>query len=71
MREKILNKIHELEWKNNVRSLEIIEFLKWLLADLPEEKKVEKIEKVVEVKLPEEEEVKVAPKRKIVFRKKK
>lgn len=72
MREKILNKIHELEWKNNVRSLEIIEFLKWLLAELPEEKKVEKIEKVVEVKLPEEdEEVKAAPKRKIVFKKKK
>lgn len=71
MREEILKKIHELEWKNNVRSLEIIEFLKWLLAKLPEEKKVEKIEKVVEVKLPEEEEVKTAPKRKIVFKKKK
>lgn len=72
MREEILKKIHELEWKNNVRSLEIIEFLKWLLAKLPEEKKVEKIEKVVEVNLPEEEEeVKTAPKRKIVFKKKK
>ena len=71
MREEILNKIHELEWKNNVRSLEIIEFLKWLLAKLPEEKKVEKIEKVVEVKLPDEEEEKTAPKRKIVFKKKK
>lgn len=70
MREKILNKIHELEWKNNVRSLEIIEFLKWLLAELPEEKK-EEVKKVVEVKLPEEEEVKVAPKRKITFKKKK
>ena len=70
MREKILNKIHELEWKNNVRRLEIIEFLKWLLAELPEEKK-EEIKKVVEVKLPEEEEVKVAPKRKITFKKKK
>jgi hypothetical protein len=71
MREEILNKIHELEWKNNVRSLEIIEFLKGLLAKLPEEKKVEKIEKVVEVKLPEEKEVKTAPKRKIVFNRKK
>ena len=70
MREKILNKIHELEWKNNVRSLEIIEFLKWLLAEIPEEKK-EEIKKVVEVKLPEDEEVKVAPKRKITFKKKK
>ena len=71
MREEILKKIHELEWKNNVRSLEIIEFLKGLLAKLPEEKK-EEIKKVVEVKLPEEEEeVKTAPKRKIVFKKKK
>lgn len=74
MREKILNKIHELEWKNNVRSLEIISFLKELLAELPEEKKVEvKIPKKIEVELPEgkEEEVKATPKRKIVFRKKK
>lgn len=72
MREKILNKIHELEWKNNVRSLEIISFLKELLAELPEEKKVEvKIPEKIEVELPEEEEVKAAPKRKIVFRKKK
>ena len=73
MREKILNKIHELEWKNNVRSLEIISFLKELLAELPEEKKVEvKIPEKIEVELPEEEEeVKTTPKRKIVFRKKK
>jgi hypothetical protein len=74
MREKILNKIHELEWKNNVRSLEIISFLKELLAELPEEKKVEvKIPQKIEVELPEEkeEEVKATPKRKIVFRKKK
>lgn len=70
MREEILKKIHELEWKNNVRSLEIIEFLKGLLAKLPEEKK-EEIKKVVEVKLPEEKEVKTAPKRKIVFNRKK
>jgi hypothetical protein len=74
MREKILNKIHELEWKNNVRSLEIISFLKELLAELPEEKKVDvKIPQKIEVELPEEkeEEVKATPKRKIVFRKKK
>jgi hypothetical protein len=73
MREKILNKIHELEWKNNVRSLEIISFLKELLAELPEEKNVEvKIPEKIEVELPEEEEeVKATPKRKIVFRKKK
>lgn len=72
MREEILKKIHELEWKNNVRSLEIIEFLKWLLAKLPEEKK-EEVKKVVKIEVPEveEEEVKTAPKRKIVFKKKK
>jgi hypothetical protein len=72
MREKILAKIHELEWKNNVRSLEIIWFLKELLDELPEEKKVEKIEKVIKVDLEEvEEETKKAPKRKITFKKKK
>ena len=72
MREKILNKIHELEWKNNVRSLEIISFLKELLAELPEKKVEVKIPKKIEVELPEEEEeVKATPKRKIVFRKKK
>ena len=79
MREKILNKIHELEWKNNVRSLEIIEFLKWLLAELPEEKK-EEIKKVVKIEVPSWlkwwsdawiDELKTAPKRKIVFKKKK
>lgn len=71
MREKILNKIHELEWKNNCRSLEIINFLKELLAELPEEKK-EEVKKVVKIEVPEEEEeVKTAPKRKIVFKKKK
>lgn len=70
MREEILNKIQELRWKNNLRSLEVIEFLEWLLAKLPEEKK-EEVKKVVEVKLPDEEEVKTAPKRKIVFKKKK
>jgi hypothetical protein len=74
MREKILEKIHELEWKNNVRSLEIISLLKELVTELPEGKKVEvKIPEKIEVELPEEEEeeVKATPKRKIVFRKKK
>ena len=71
MREKILEKIQELRWKNNLRSLEIIDFLEWLLAELPEEKKVEvKIPEKIEIELPEEE-VKAAPKKKIVFKKKK
>ena len=70
MREKILNKIHELEWNNKPRSLELIEFLKDLLKELPEEKP-EVIEKKVEIELPEvKEEAKPAPKRKIVFKRK-
>lgn len=68
MREKILEKIHELEWKNNCKSLEIINFLNELLKELPEEKK-EEIKKEVKIELPEEK--KVAPKRKIVFNRKK
>ena len=63
----ILNeKIKELERKNNLRSLEIIEWIKELIKKLEvvEEKPVEK---KVEVKLPEE---KPAPKKKIVFKKK-
>lgn len=65
MREKILAKIHELEWNNHPRSLEIIDFLNGLLKELPEEK-VEVVEKKVEVELPEP-----APKKKVIFKKKK
>ena len=47
IRTAIEEKIKELEWKNQLRSLEVIDWLKGLLAILPEEKKVEVIEKNV------------------------
>ena len=64
LRKAIEEKIKELEWKNNLRSLEIIDWLKnELLTKLPEEKKEEPIKKV-EVEIPE-------TKKKISFSKKK
>lgn len=61
-------KIKELERKNNLRSLEVIEWLKGLISklDVKEEKPVEK---KVEVELPEEK--KPVVKKKITFSKKK
>ena len=74
IRKEILAKIEELEWRNNLRSLEMIECLKWLLkkTEVKEEKKVEPIRVEIEEEKEEEksEEKKVAPKRKIVFKKK-
>ena len=52
IRKDIEAKIKELEWRNHLRSLEIIEWLKWLLAKLPEEKK-EEAKKEVKVKIPD------------------
>ena len=51
MREKILEKIHELEWRNNIKSLEMINWLNELLAMIPEEVKKEEVKKVIEVKV--------------------
>jgi DNA-binding NtrC family response regulator len=73
IREELLNKIHELEWRNNVRSLELINWMQDLLKKT--EPKQAPIKKEVKVELPEEveevkEEKKSAPKRKIVFKKK-
>ena len=71
MREEIEKKIQELSRKSEVKTILMIEWLQGLLAKLPEEKKVEVVQKKVEVELPvEEEEKKPAPKRKIVFKKK-
>lgn len=71
MREEIEKKIQELSRKSEVKTILMIEWLQGLLAKLPEEqKKVEVVQKKVEVKLPVEEEAKPAPKRKIVFKKK-
>ena len=62
-------KIKELERKNNLRSLEMIEWIKWLLAKL--EVKEEVKQEPIKVELKEEvEEKKSAPKKKIVFKKK-
>ena len=62
-------KIKELERKNNLRSLEMIEWIKWLLAKL--EVKEEVKPEPIKVELKEEvEEKKPAPKKKIVFKKK-
>ena len=62
-------KIKELERKNNLRSLEMIEWIKWLLAKL--EVKEEVKQEPIKVELKEEvEEKKSAPKKKIAFKKK-
>lgn len=62
-------KIKELERKNNLRSLEMIEWIKWLLKKM--EAKPEPIKKEVKVEIPvEAEEEKAAPKKKIIFKKK-
>lgn len=67
IRKAIEEKIKELEWKNNLRSLEIIDWLKnELLTKLPEEKK-EEVVKEVKVEIPEEKPAK----KKISFSKKK
>ena len=66
IRKAIEEKIKELERRNQVRSLEIIDWLKGLLKK--EEPKPEPIKKEVKVELPEEK--KETPKRKIVFKKK-
>ena len=66
IRKAIEEKIKELEWRNQVRSLEIIDWLKGLLKET--EAKPEPIKKEVKVELPEEK--KEAPKRKIIFKKK-
>ena len=70
MREEIEKKIQELSRKSEVKTILMIEWLQGLLKQLPEEKKVEVVQKKVEVELPVEEETKPAPKRKIVFKKK-
>ena len=62
-------KIKELERKNQLRSLEMIEWIKWLLAKL--EVKEEVKQEPIKVELKEEvKEEKTTPKKKIVFKKK-
>ena len=69
IKKELNEKIKELERKNNLRSLEMIEWIKWLLAKL--EVKEEVKQEPIKVELKEEvEEKKPAPKKKIVFKKK-
>lgn len=69
IKKELESKIKELERKNQLRSLEMIEWIKWLLAKL--EVKEEKKPEPIKVELKEEvEEKKPAPKKKIVFKKK-
>ena len=82
IREELQNKIHELEWRNNVRSLELINWMQEILKKT--EVKETPAPKKIEVVIPEEEyvtdepleisravkEKKSAPKRKITFKKK-
>ena len=62
-------KIKELEWKNNLRSLEVIDWLKGLISKLDVAKE-EPTPKEIKVELPDEEE-KPAPKKKVIFNRKK
>ena len=67
IRAELEAKIKELEWKNNLRSLEMIEWINWLLKRMETKEEV----KEVEVELPKEEVVeKPTPKKKISFKKK-
>ena len=65
IKEEIEAKIKELEWKTHLKSLEMINWLKGLLAKFPEEEKKEEPKKEIKVEIP------ATPKKKITFNKKK
>ena len=52
IRRELEDKIRELEWKNNLRSLEVIEWLKSLLKKM--EEKPTPIKKEITVEIPQE-----------------
>jgi hypothetical protein len=74
IKSELIAKRDELRRKNNLRSLEVINWIEDLLKML--EDKPEPVKKEIKVELPEEsveevvEEKKPTPKRKIVFKKK-
>lgn len=76
LREELIAKRKELEWKNNLRSLEVINWIDELLKKIEGEKKPEAPQEVI-VDLPDKEpeekkEIKKPGKtQKIVFKKKK
>ena len=63
-------KIKELERKNQLRSLEMIEWIKWLLSKLEVKEEVKQEPIKVELKEEVKEEKPTTPKKKIVFKKK-
>ena len=63
-------KIKELERKNQLRSLEMIEWIKWLLSKLEVKEEVKQEPIKVELKEEVEEEKPATPKKKIAFKKK-
>ena len=67
LKNELQAKIKELEWKNNLRSLEMIEWINWLLKGLEVKEEVKPV--TVEVKKVEEVVEKPA-KKKISFKKK-
>lgn len=70
IRKELELKIKELEWKNNLRSLEMIEWIKWLLSKLEVKEEVKQEPIKVELKEEVEEKKPAAPKKKIAFKKK-
>lgn len=74
IKQELQAKIKELERKNNLRSLEIINWINELLKKMEatEEKKPEPKVEVTEKKVEEpKEEVKPTPKKKVIFSRKK
>ena len=70
IRKELELKIKELERKNNLRSLEMIEWIKWLLSKLEVKEEVKQEPIKVELKEEVEEKKPAAPKKKITFKKK-
>ena len=70
LKNEIQAKIKELEWRNNVRSLELIEWLNSLLKKMEVKEETKEEVKEVKVELPEVEEKKPVIKKKISFKKK-
>lgn len=71
LRKELLEKRKELEWKNNLRSLEVINWIDGLLKRLEEPDAEAPASKEVIVDLPDEKpEEKNPAKKKIVFKKK-
>ena len=71
IKEELQSKIREFERQAKLSSLEVITWINDLIKRLDTEEKPVEVKKEVKVELPEVEEKKPAPKRKIVFNRKK